>query len=100
MGASASNGRAERAVQAVEDLVRTLKAALESRLHWKLPTTHPVFRWLVEHSADIMNKHAINKSGFTPYEELHGKRPRERRVEFGERVFYSLPKKGRGKLDP
>ena len=100
VGASASNGRAERAIQAVEDLVRTMKAALESRLHWKLPTAHPVFRWLVEHAADIMNKHAVNQSGFTPYEELHGKRARERRVEFGERIFYSLPKKGRGKLDP
>ena len=47
VGASASNGRGERAVQAVEDMVRTLKAALESRLHWKLPTAHTVFRWLV-----------------------------------------------------
>ena len=56
VGASASNGRAERAVQAVEDLVRTLKAALESHLNWKMPVVHPVFRWLVEHAADIMNK--------------------------------------------
>ena len=40
-----------------------------------------------------------NKSGHTPYEELHGRRAKERRAEFGERVFYSTPKKGRAKLD-
>ena len=32
VGESASNGRAERTVQAVEDLLRTLKSALESRI--------------------------------------------------------------------
>ena len=87
VGASASNGRAERAVQAVEDLVRTLKAALESRLEWRIPCEHPVVRWMVEHAADVMNKHAINKSGMTPYEELHDQKAKERRADFGESVL-------------
>ena len=91
VGASASNGRAERAVQAVEDLVRTLKAALESRLDWKIPSSHPVVRWIVEHAADVMNKYAVNKSGMSPYEELHGRKAHERRVEFGKRVVVSNP---------
>ena len=35
----------------------------------------------------------------SPYEELHGKKAVERRVEFGELIYYSTPKKGRAKLD-
>ena len=46
-----------------------------------------------------MNKLAVNKTGLTPYEELHGQKARERRAEFGERLFYGTPKKGRAKLD-
>ena len=99
VGSSASNGRAERTVQAIEDQLRTLKAALESHIGVQLPCTHPVVRWLVHHCADVMNKSAVNRSGITPYEELHGRKPRERRIEFGERVFYSIPKQGRAKLD-
>ena len=99
VGSSPSNGRAERAVQQVEDQVRVGKIALEARLGVQLPCSHPVMRWLVEHSVDIINKYAINKSGLSPHEELHGKKAAERRVEFGERVFYSTPKKGRAKMD-
>ena len=99
VGSSASNGRIERTVQAVEDLLRTLKAALEARIGAQFPCAHPVVRWLVEHCADVMNKSAINPSGITPYEELHGKKAKERRIEFGERVLYSIPKQGRAKLD-
>ena len=99
VGSSASNGRAERTIQQVEDQLRTMKAALESRLGTKLPCNHPVVRWLVSHVADVINKSAINENGMTPYENLHGKKPRERRLEFGERVLYSVPKQGRAKMD-
>ena len=37
VGSSASNGRAERAVQMVEDQVRVLKAALEARIKAEIP---------------------------------------------------------------
>ena len=99
VGESASNGRAERTVQMVENIVRTGKSALESRLGAKIPCSHPVVNWMVEHYTDVMNKYAINKSGMSAYEELHGRKAAERRMEFGERVFYSTPKKGRAKLD-
>ena len=99
VGESASNSRAERTIQAVEDLLRVHKVALEARLGKRVPSDHAVMRWLVEHVADILTKYTINDSGLSPYEELHGRRANERRVGFGERVFFSTPKKGRGKLD-
>ena len=99
VGSSASNGQAERTVQAIEDLLRTYKAVLEALIGIQLPCTHPVMRWLVEHCADVINKSSISSTGATPYEYLHGKRPRERRIEFGERVLYSVPRQGRAKMD-
>ena len=99
VGASASNGRAERTVQTVEDQLRVLKAAFESRIGAQVPCSHPVIRWLVEHVADIINKYAITRNGMSPHDELHGKKAQERRIEFGERVFFSTPKKGRAKMD-
>ena len=99
VGSSASNGRAERTVQMVEDQIRTLKAALEAHIGAMVLCDGPITRWLVQHAADVINKSAVNPSGHTPYEDLHGKKPRERRIEFGERVFYSEPKQGRAKMD-
>ena len=55
VGQNASNGKAERTVQAVEDLLRTLKPALEARIEFKIPVTRPSLKWLVEHSATILN---------------------------------------------
>ena len=100
VGESASNGRAERTIQAVEDLLRVHKLALEGRLKARIPSDHAVLRWLVEHVADLLTKFTINPSGLSPYEELHGKKAKERRVEFGKRVFFHTPRKGRAKLSP
>ena len=99
VGESARNARAERTVQAVEDLLRVHKHALEARIGKRIPSEHAVRRWLVEHVADLLTKYTVNESGMSPYEELHGRRSQERRVEFGERVFFSTPNKGRTKLD-
>ena len=60
VGESASNGRAERAVQMVEDQMRIGKSALEAR---RGPCSHPIIRWMVEHYVDVINKYSINKSG-------------------------------------
>ena len=55
VGESPSNGKAERAVQSVEDMVRSYLHALESRIKTKLPANHPVMRWMVEHAAAMLN---------------------------------------------
>ena len=100
VGESASNGKAERSVQSLEDQVRTLKLALESRIESRIESTHPIMRWMVRHAAIIMNRFSVSPDGQTPYQALHGKRAPDRFVEFGEKVYYSIPKKMRHKLDP
>ena len=100
VGESQSNGKSERTVQMVEDQIRTMKLALEARIGARIPCSHPLMHWVVMHCADILNKYTVNRTGHSPYEETHGQKAPEKRVELGERVFYYTPKKGRRKLDP
>ena len=74
VGESQSNGRAERSVQQLQDLVRTYKSALESRLNWRVPTSHPIIHWMVEHAASVFNRYVTNSDGVTPYQLMHGQR--------------------------
>lgn len=99
VGDSPSNGRAERAIQTVEDMVRTYIHALEDRINKKVNTHWPVVRWVIEHAACMINRFTTNPDGQSPYASLHGKNPSDRQVEFGEQVFYHVPKRSRSKLD-
>ena len=63
VGYSQSNGRAERSVTEIEARLRTIKAALESRIQRTIPCTHPIARWLVEHTATIVTKYNLHDNG-------------------------------------
>ena len=86
-------------MQTFEDLMRTYKSALETRLDFKIPIDHPVLRWMTEHVASITNRHVCNPDGQTPYEVIHGQRFKGKLVEFGGRCFYYVPKRLRSKLN-
>ena len=75
VGESQSNSRAERAVQTLEDQLRTLKAALESRVKARIPSWHPAVRWLIVYSAVVLNKYQLHDDGdgeASAYQLLHG----------------------------
>ena len=99
VGESQSNGKAEAAVKVFEDHLRVMKGALESRISARIPSRHPVMKWLVEYIGVILNKYAVQSSGKTAYHDLHGKKVSERLAEFGEVVMHYVPKKRRAKLD-
>ena len=93
---SQSNGTAERAVQSIEGLTRTLKMALERKINQKIPCSHPLVTWLVEHVADVMNKYNVGKDGRTAYERMRGKKYHGDMIEFGRRVLHMSPGKHQG----
>ena len=92
VGESQSNGRAESSVKRAEGYIRTLKSALETNTGARVPADSPTMQWLVEHAASLLNRHLCNEEGATPYEAIHGQRFKGKAVEFGERVFYYVPK--------
>ena len=56
-------------------------------------------RWLVEHTAFILNRCQMDAEGRTPYGHLHGKDVKDHLCEIGETVLWFVPKKHRAKLD-
>ena len=99
VGESQSNGKAVIAVQKLEDLVRTYKSAIETNAQTRFESTGPIMRWIVEHAASVYNRQLCNSDGRSPFETIHGQRWKGRPVEFGEQVFYYVPKKLRAKLN-
>ena len=102
---SKSNGDAENAVKQVQKQLRTLKLCLEKRLQRRIPTSHPVVTWLVEHAAWLLTTRQLGEDGFTSYQRAKGRDFAKRTIAFAERVMYMLPSKGpqhdaRAKLDP
>ena len=79
VGESQSNGTSKRTVQMVEDQIRTMRLSLEAGIGARIPCEHPLMHWLVIHSAHILNKDAVNWSGFNSYEtNARPKGPREK----------------------
>ena len=93
-GDSKTNGAAERAVKAIGEQVRVLRAGLQGRLDMVVRTSHPILTWLVQHAADCLSKYQIGEDGKTAYERLKGKKFSRAVVEFGEKVHYKKNSKG------
>ena len=87
---SASNGRVERGIQAVEGQIRVMKDALEFRIKESVPGNHSVMAWLVEYAGVLINRYEVGHDGKTPYERLKGKKSKMLGLEFGEKVHYRM----------
>ena len=83
-----SNGIAERAVQSVEQYLRTLKSALDERMGVRTDTMHPVLTWLCEYGTYMMNRLEVASDGKTAYEMCKGKKADVLGLEFGEKVLW------------
>ena len=62
---STGNGQAEKAVQSVEEMVRTLMIDLESRCGEALSVEDDFFPWLIEHACDLLSKYMVMRGNLT-----------------------------------
>ena len=83
-----SNGVVERAVQAVEQCIRTLKSSFDERYKVKVDIQHPVVTWLCDYASYLMNRLEVGADGKTAYERTKGKRAEVAGLEFGEKVLW------------
>ena len=97
-GESQSNGRAERAVQELEEGLRTHLLDLDAKLKTEVEIGSPAVSWLVENVADIVNKQNVGEDGKTPYERIKGKKHHGEFCEFGSQVMHKVPVKPQGGL--
>lgn len=84
MGSSGSNGDAERAIQSLVAQVRVSRSALEAKLYAKIPQCRPIWAWLVEYSALMLNSFEVGNDGRIAYERSKGNASTLLGFEFGE----------------
>ena len=70
----------EQAVQKIEDEARTIRD--------RIPPTHNVLAWLIEHVASIDRRTSVGEDGKTPIERTRGRRGRDWMAELGESLLY------------
>ena len=83
-----SNGVVERAVQTMEQLLRTLKSAFDERMGVRIDAKHPVLTWMCEYSGYLVNRLEVSADGKTAYERCKGKQAQVMGLEFGEKVLW------------
>ena len=69
---SKGNGQAEKAVQSIEEMVRTLMIDLEGRCGEELSVKDDFFPWLIEHACDLLNKCKVRRGNNTEWETIKG----------------------------
>ena len=71
-------------MQDVEDVIRTLKSAIDRKTGTRLKANDAIMTWMVEHAGMIINRCRIGIDGLTAYERLKGKLNKKKFMEFGE----------------
>ena len=87
---SKGNGQAEKAVQSIEEMIRTLLIDLEQRCGEDLSVTDDFFPWLVEHSCDLLNRFKVRKGNRTAWERIKGKPYTGEIYAFGTPVMHRM----------
>ena len=90
---SRANGYAERAVRSLEEQVRVLKTAFQQSTGQILEVDTAGMAWLVEHSADTLNKGLVGPDGCTAYERVRGRKYGGLLFEFGQVILIKIPGK-------
>ena len=87
-GVKGSNGVIERAVQAVEGQLRTMKDVLDARYKQVIPAEHCIITWLVKYVSVLLNKMEIGHDGKTAEQRTRGRKSSILGLEFGEQILY------------
>ena len=87
---SQSNGFIERGIRSVEEMTRVLLFDLSSRVGSPISIHSPVFPWIVEHTADILNKCHVASDGKSAYERLKRRQHRGVLLPSGTLVMFRV----------
>ena len=87
-GEKQSNHRAEGSVNVVKGFFRTLKSSTESNLRIEIGPSRPLMPWIIEHAAQLRNRHMVCADGRTPTERLRGRGVQLPVYELGEKVLF------------
>ena len=85
-----SNGFIERGIRSVEKMTRVILLDLSCRVRGPVSVHSPVFPWIVEHAADVLNKCHVASDGKSAYERSKKRPHREEFLPFGAAVMFRI----------
>jgi hypothetical protein len=91
---SQASGGTEVGVKILRGLFRTLKLCLEGRIGRKIPITHPMTSWLLEHTSLLQNAQVRGEDGLTAWARVRGRAFGQRLIGFGELILWKQPLEG------
>ena len=94
VGDSNSNGKIERAIRDVGNMVRTLRSALEANIGKKIALSMTVVPWLIRHAAYLITRCRVRAHGKTALQLMKGRVSLTELIPFGELVLFKIPKTG------
>ena len=94
VGDSDSNGKIERAIRDVKNLVRTLRSSLESRIGQKITLGSSIVPWLIRHAAYLITRCRVRSHGKTALQLMKGRTSLTELAPFGEAILFKIPKTG------
>ena len=67
-----------------------MDCGLQQQIGKRVPPTHPVLSWLIEHVAATISRRSKGSDGMTPHQQVRGRPFSTRMVEFGEFMRYKF----------
>ena len=92
VGDSDSNGKLERDIRDVGNMVRTLKSALSLNIGTAVNLDMHIVLWLVRHAAYLITRCRVHSCGRTLLQMMKGRKSVMELVPFGETVMFKIPK--------
>ena len=87
-----SNASTENAAKQVANQIATIRSCLEERISKRIPVTHCLFPWLVDHAAWLLTTRQRQSDGLTPHQRFRGRTFRTDMLGFSEMCHYKVPK--------
>lgn len=92
MGESQSNDDIENGVTQVQGQFRTIRASIQLTYKQNINEDAEVLGWLVPPAAHSSHRYLVGPDGRTPRQRLKGRSFTQDGVQFGEWVWYLMPK--------
>ena len=94
VGDSNSNGKIERAIRDVKNMIRTLRSSLSASIGTSVKLDMKIVPWLVRHASYLITRCRVRSHGKTALQLMKGRTSLTELVPFGETVMFKVPKTG------
>ena len=97
---SKSVGIVDRAIQHVQEVIRTIRSTIQEQWEVKIDVTHSVWRWITEQAGFMLTRFQVGRDGKMAHERLQGNQQKKKKnngLSFAEESMWKR-RRARGPL--